>query len=488
MMISRALVCGAVVFAMTGAARAESKQKGAVAEKVAITTSSEEARQLYLKARDLNEKLRGTDANALFTQAAAKDGNFALAYLGMAQSSGGTKEFFDDLAKAMAVLDKVTPGEQLLVKIADAGAKADPVKQKQYLDQLVKAFPNDERVHNLMGAYFFGRADYAHAIASYEKAIAINAKFTQPYNQLGYAYRFSDKMADAERTFQKYIELIPDDPNPYDSYAELLMQEGKFDESIKSYEKALKVDPHFVASYVGIANDQMFQGKGADARATLVKLTQASRNDGERRQALLWTAMAYAHEAAWDKALAELDKMAAIASAAHDLGSVAGDNNLIATVLLEAGRPDDALAKFKAQVEVNDKSDSPAAAKEFTHRNFIFDEGWVAIVKHDVAGAKAKAAAYAKAISKDRPFEVRQLHELQGMIALEEKRYPAAVTEFAQANPRDPRIYYLTALAYQGAGDAKAAKASAKKSADFNSLALNYAFVRGKAKALLGAK
>src|ERR1051325_6872378 len=114
MMISRALVCGAVVLATTGAARAESKQKAAVAEKVAITTSSEEARQLYLKARDLNEKLRGTDANAVFAQAAAKDPNFALAYLGMAQSSGGTKEIFDDLAKALAVVDKGTPGEQLL--------------------------------------------------------------------------------------------------------------------------------------------------------------------------------------------------------------------------------------------------------------------------------------------------------------------------------------------------------------------------------------
>ena len=28
----------------------------------------------------------------------------------------------------------------------------------------------------------------------------------------------------SEKAFEKYIELIPDDPNPYDSYAELLMQ------------------------------------------------------------------------------------------------------------------------------------------------------------------------------------------------------------------------------------------------------------------------
>src|SRR5262249_35591043 len=273
------------------------------------------------------------------------------AYLHLANTSATTKEFFDALGKAVAAADKASVGEQWQIRAAEAGAKADPVHQKEYLDKLAKAFPRDQRVHGLLGAYYFGRADYKNAIASYEKSIAIDPKYSTPYNQLGYAYRFTDKPADAERTFKKYIELIPDDPNPYDSYAELLMQEGKFDESVQSYEKALKVDPHFVASYVGIANDQMFQSKGADARATLVKLTQASRNDGERRQALLWTAMAYAHEAAWDKALGELDKMSAIANAGHDLGSVAGDANIMATVLLEAGRPDEALAKFKLQVE-----------------------------------------------------------------------------------------------------------------------------------------
>src|ERR1043165_3463323 len=111
MMISRALVCGAVVFGMATAARAESKQK-APAEKVAITTSSEEARQLYIKGRDLFEKLRATDAYALFNQAVAKDADFALAHLGMAQTAASTKEFFDSLNKALATMNKATPGEQ----------------------------------------------------------------------------------------------------------------------------------------------------------------------------------------------------------------------------------------------------------------------------------------------------------------------------------------------------------------------------------------
>ena len=90
------------------------------------------------------------------------------------------------------------------------------------------------------------------------KATTINPSFSQPYNQLGYAYRFLEKFGDAETAFKKYVELIPSDPNPHDSYAELLMKMGRFDESIKAYEQALSLDRNFVASYVGIGNNHDF--------------------------------------------------------------------------------------------------------------------------------------------------------------------------------------------------------------------------------------
>jgi len=55
--------------------------------KVPITTASQEARQAYLKGRDLLEKLRGTDARAHFARAAEFDSTFALAQLGPATTA-----------------------------------------------------------------------------------------------------------------------------------------------------------------------------------------------------------------------------------------------------------------------------------------------------------------------------------------------------------------------------------------------------------------
>jgi tetratricopeptide (TPR) repeat protein len=457
-------------------------------DEIPITTTSPEARQLYLKARDLAEKLRATDARALYVQAAAKDPNFALAQVGLANTSGTAKEFFEAVGRAVALADKASESERLLICALDAGAKGEPARQKECLVKLVAAHPKDPRAHNQLALFFFGRQEYAPAIDEFKKATALDARYSAPYNQMGYAYRFQGKYPEAEYAFKTYIELIPTDPNPYDSYAELLMKMGRFEESIKSYQKALSVDANFVASYIGIGNNRVFMGQPAEARKSYAKLASIARNDGEKLQAHFWTAMSYVHEGATDQALAELEKMAAIDQAGKDLVALSGTQAQMGNVLLEAGRIDAAAAKFRDQVATIDRADVAAQVKEATHRQAIFDEARVALARNDLAGAKAKAAAYTAAVKiKGIPFEVRQGHELAGRVALAEKDHATAVAELRQANQQDPRVLYLLAVALQGKGELQAAKDTGAQAADFNALSNTYGFVRGKAKAMLTA-
>src|SRR5262245_16032954 len=93
--------------------KAEAASAPAAAPKeVAITTSSDEARQLYLKGRDRVEKLKVTDGNAFFRSALEKDPGFALAWLGVANSAATAQEFFDAIKKAVEAAPKATEGEQ----------------------------------------------------------------------------------------------------------------------------------------------------------------------------------------------------------------------------------------------------------------------------------------------------------------------------------------------------------------------------------------
>src|SRR5215212_9181589 len=76
------------------------------ADRIPLTTSSPEAKQLYLEGRDLAEKLRATDAKARFEKAIEKDPAFALAHIGLANSAGTAKEFFAEVDRASALADK----------------------------------------------------------------------------------------------------------------------------------------------------------------------------------------------------------------------------------------------------------------------------------------------------------------------------------------------------------------------------------------------
>lgn len=470
---------------MSGAARCV-RAAAPSAAKVRVTTSSEAARQAYLRGRDLVEKLRLTDGRASFARAAELDPAFALAYYGLANTAPTAGELFAALRKAVALADKASDGERRMILGLDAQVNGNPAEAQAQFTALAAAYPGDERAQNLLGNLHLARQEFEAAIEAYRKATSINPEFSQPYNQLGYALRALGRYDEAEAAFKRYVELIPNEPNPYDSYAEFLMKRGRFTESIEQYRKALALDRNFVPSYIGIANDQVFLGKPDAARETLATLAGIARNDGERRQAHLWTAVVYLHQGDSKSALAEIGRMAEIAKATNDRAAISGDLNLMGTVLLEGGEPDAALARYDASVAAMDASDASSGAKEAAHRNHLYDTARVALTRMDVAAAAAAASRYrAEAEAAKVPFEVRRAHELAGLVAAAKGEHAAAVAELGQADQQDPRVLFELGQSYAAVGRADDARKAFLRAADFNGLAFNYAFVRTKAQASL---
>src|SRR5262245_55682541 len=306
--------------------------------KIPITTSSEEAKNHYLKGRDLADKLRIQDSVQHFQSAVKADPNFAAAYLNLAFAEPNGRVFIEDVNKAVSLSNKASKGELLWILAVQAGANGLPSKQGEYFENLAASYPNDERAHNLLGTYYFGLQQYDKAIQQYEKAVSINKEFTPAYNLLGYSYRFKGQFDKSEQAFRKYIDLIPNDPNPYDSYAELLMKTGRYDESIENYKKALELDQNFVNSYVGISDNLNFKGEHQNARTELDKLLQVARNDGEGRTAIFAKAVSYVSEGNHQGALQEIDKQLAIAKKMNDPAGVGGDLNTMGLILLEQNK------------------------------------------------------------------------------------------------------------------------------------------------------
>ena len=452
--------------------------------KIPVTTASADAKAEFLQGRDLVDKLVITDSIEHFQKAVQLDPNFASAELSLANSAPTGGEFFEHLHKAVSLADKASNGEKLLILATEAGANNNPAKQKEYLDQLVAAYPNDERAHFNLGGYYFGQQDFPQAIEHYRKATEIAPSYSSAFNLLGYAYRQNADYPNAETAFQKYIELIPKDPNPYDSYAELLLKEGKFDESIVQYRKALAINPNVLASHQGIAMDLLYSGKAAQALAELDNITKKARNDGERRNALFAQTVVHVDQGQMAKALADLDKQYALGEKTKDVAAMAGDLQFRGNVLLDMGKAAEAKAAFERAVKTIQESDLSPEIKANNERVSHFNLGRVALVRNDLADAKTHAEEFGKAADPSNPAQVRLTHELAGMIALAEKGYDHALAELQQANQQNPQNLYRMCQAYQAKGDAAKAKEFCTKAAEFNSLpALNYAFIRTKAKA-----
>jgi tetratricopeptide (TPR) repeat protein len=460
------------------------------AAKIPITTKSDEAKNEFLLGRDLSERLLGQESLQHFDKAIALDPEFASAELALANNAATAKDFFDHQKKAIALADKASEGEKLLILANEAGANGDVTKQKDYLDQLVAAYPNDERAQFNLANYYFGQQEVEQAVEHYKKATELAPNYSPAYNVLGYAYRQQGNYADAEQAFRKYIELIPKDPNPYDSYAELLLKMGRFDDSIAQYHKALSIDPYFVPSHFGIAADQMYLGRPEEATAELQEMADQARNDGELRTALFGMAVVAADGGKFDKALQAMDKEYAVAEKKNDVASMAADLQAKGNILAEIPNYDEATRAFERSLQLIQSSGLSQDIKDNAALQHQYNLTVMAIGKEDLAAARTHAEEFQRGAEASRnPVQLRQSHELAGRIALAEKDYDKAIAELEQSNQQDPRNPYRMALAYQRKGDRAKAGEFGSRAATFNSLPqLNYAFVRAKAQKMAGGK
>ncbi len=490
MLFLLSLIIGGIVV-LNGCANVETANKNsspsteaanstAAAGKIPITTTSEEARKEFLQGRDLNEKLLVQDSIAHYDKAISLDANFAYAELNRAGVSPTGKEFFDHLKKAVSLADKASNGERLLILGTEAGANGNAAKQKEYLDQLVAAYPNDERANFALGGYYFGQQDFPQAITYYKKATELEPKFSSAFNLLGYAYRQNNDYANSENAFKKYIELIPNDPNPYDSYGELLLKEGKFDDSITQYRKALSIDTNFINAHQGVGMALLYKGDAAGAAAEINHITEKARSDAERRTALFALTVVDVDSGKWDAALADVDKQYALGEKTSDVPGMTGDLQLKGNILLEMGKYDDAKAQFEKLLKMTDDSSLSQEIKDNTRLFHHYNLGRVALGKKDLTTAKSEAEMFGKGAKN--PNQTRFSHQLNGLIAMEEKDYDKAISELKQANQQNPYDLYRLCQAYQGKGNAAAAKEQCQKAANFNSLpSIQFAFVRNKA-------
>jgi tetratricopeptide (TPR) repeat protein len=456
--MKKILILMAIVIAVSSAAFGQNKEMS--------LTASKEAVALFVQGREKTENLE--DAGTLFEQAIEKDPNFAMAYLFAGRTN---QEFRKNLEKAVALAEKVTPGEREWILAAKEQADGNPVGRKEHLEQLLKLHPADKRAQSQMGFYYRSIGDDTTALQYFMQSVKLDKNYAPAYNNIGYSNMALGRYADAEAAFKTYIKLIPKNPNPYDSYAELLMKTGKYDESIIQYNKALATDPMFLNSYRGMGNDYAYKGNYPKAQESYRLMYEKAQDDGIRDLALQSAMNSFVAEGNIDKALEMNERRRLLAEKAGDVQAQIGIVSTAGVILLESGKLDEAAGYFAKADQLREDKSLPAALSENRRFGKMSNQVRLLIARGEFAAAQTQLAEIRQFLdSRKNPNQERGYNAMVGLLEMKQKNYAKALESFSKADPNDPYIWYYQAAAYEGTGDTKSAAALYQRITGWNQL------------------
>jgi serine/threonine-protein kinase len=222
-------------------------------------TNSNEAYQAYLKGRFFwnrrdSENLR--KAIDHFKSAAEMDPNFALAYVGLADSYGVAPYY-----------DSTLGGTDTLLK-----AKSYAVRALEIDDSLSEAHASLANINT-------GLWNWDEAENGYKRAIELNPNYASAHqwygNQLFNFMRYDDAMVETKRAQQlEPLSLIINL-----NLAEVYMLKGDVPASIEQTQRTIDLDPNWYYPHQDMALLYLKQGRNADAVSEAVKSVEMSHRE-----------------------------------------------------------------------------------------------------------------------------------------------------------------------------------------------------------------
>lgn len=285
-----------------------------------VTTSSAKARELYQKGVADYENLYLERCNEDWREAVKEDPNLAIAWAWIAFNSGNPQEVSDARAKAKALASKTTPGEQLMVAWISKVQDGDFLGGITAMNDMLEMYPRDKHLLYLAGNWLMGENGNDQAQRFMEKALAIDKNYPAALNDLAYVDARNRRFDKAFAAMDRYVALLPKEPNPQDSYGELLRMAGNFDAALSHYRAALAIDPDFVSSQVGLGDTYALMGNQEQARVEYDKAIRFAHNESDRLSYGIQRAMTYIRDGKFADADKNLQEVAETAHAKeHDL-------------------------------------------------------------------------------------------------------------------------------------------------------------------------
>ena len=351
------------------------------------STSSFEALRLYNEGRE--QAAQGTHQAALksFGAATKQDGNFALAYSGLARAYaalGYDAEATQNSRRAMTLGEALPPQEKYLIAASHYRITNEVSKAIEAYENLAKASPNNVPVQFELGSLYEDSGALDKARAQFAKVAALDPKFVEGLLARGRVEirsgNFQGSLEYLNTALTLAIQLNREEArgNVLHAIGVAYKQLNRDQEAIRHYEQALEIrkrlgDKRGMASSLGeIAQIQERLGQVREAEASLRQALGIQREIGNKTgmSVTLINLAALYNESLGrpDDALPLLREALQIRrDAGNPLGEAIVLNN-IGNVYLLKGEFSEAQTYFERTLELREKGkDSPANLADTLH-------------------------------------------------------------------------------------------------------------------------
>jgi len=258
-----------------------------------LTTKSVKAKDLYQRAV-LDYELMYLDRALIGWRAAAKeDPSFAAAFAMVAMNSHDPEEIRTSRERAKELAPKSSAGEKLMIQwIADT-QEGNSLSGVAAMNDLISKFPRDRHIYYLAANWLLGEHGYDQAHHLLHKVLDRDPDYAPALNIVAYVHANNREFDEALASIDHYAKLVPQQPNPEDSYGEILRMSGHFETALDHYRAALNIDPNFNLAQLGIADTYSLLGNQEQARREYDTAVQrepdrANRFDYRMQKAATW--------------------------------------------------------------------------------------------------------------------------------------------------------------------------------------------------------
>jgi tetratricopeptide (TPR) repeat protein len=414
------------------------------AERLRVTTTSEEASREFFAGVSAARNIQFTSAAMHFDRALEIDKGLGLARAFRAAVVPGLTqaERVAAIDSAIATMTTATTGERV-VALA------------------LREFPNRERAHALW--------ETAVTLLPGDPNVAYYAALTTPaprdikalravteryptdaaaYNILAYQLWQAGDQEGGFTAVRRYMELAPDQPNAYDSYGELLQWSGRLTDAQAHYARAVQLDSNFSEGYMGSAEISQLSGRGMDARRWI---QQAIAHSPSKATTIGYT-RALARSFLMDGLVKEGTDQFAIAlrdaQALKRPALIAAIHRDMAFTDAQSGRGTSIAAHLTSAAEAS-SADEPMQVELTAAAN---------AVGGDLTVARQATQKLATLAQPDNKYGTHA-SVINAIILLRENKPKEALTQLAGAPLDDPWVRTLTAECYVAAGNLTDARA-----------------------------